>query len=459
MRRFSIDSLSLTARVVISASLALVVFLGLTGYALERAFYDSAVRGLQDRLRSSIHSYLAGSDVSIAGQLLLPDVAPDPRLDVPHSGVYAGVVGAANSWRSPSAIGLELPFEDELPRSEERFIGPIATPDAGNLYIESLGLLWEVPKGDPVALTFYMAEDDTHLRNQVEVFRRTLLVWLTIAAVFVLAVLGTTLRWSLTPLRRVGRDVAAIERGDRTQLPDDYPRELRTLTHSINDFLHSERAQRTHNRHRMGDLAHSLKTPLAVIRNELENPGHGGSLEKLVSEQVRRMDGIVAYQLSRARASGHSTFSAPVDVVPLAEELVGSLEKVHASRSILCEFDLDPQARFFGDPGDLLEVLGNLLDNAFKWGRGRVLLSTRRVPGRRRDGIEFQVEDDGPGIDDTVLNTVLQRGVRGDERVEGHGLGLAIVDNVLRDYRGELRISRSAALGGACVLLCLPPLN
>ncbi len=453
-----IESLSLTARVALSAILALVVFLSLTGYALERAFYDSAVRAMQDRLRSHIHAYLSGSDVSVAGQLILPEVAPDPRLDIPHSGVYAAVEGGDNRWRSPSAIGLSLPFDAKLQRNEERFIGPVDT-ESGPMYVESMGIVWEVPNGKPLPLTFHVAEDDIHLRGQLQVFRRTLWIWLTIAAVLVVAVLLTALRWSLTPLRRVERDVARIERGTMEQLADDYPTELRTLTHSINDFIDGEREQRVRNRHRMGDLAHSLKTPLAVIRNALENPSDSGALEQIVSDQVRRMDDIVAYQLSRAGTAGHTTFSAPVSVSGVAEELVGSLEKVHLARGILCEFELAPEACFFGDRGDLMEILGNVLDNAFKWARHRVLLSTRVVPGRRRDGIEVQVEDDGAGIDDAEIERILQRGVRGDERVEGHGLGLAIVDNLIRDYRGELQVTTSTALGGACFQLRFPALN
>ncbi len=461
MRR--IASLSLTSRVMLSASLALIAFLGLTGYALERAFYDSSLRALQDRLRSHIHAYLSGSDVSVAGQLILPEVAPDPRFEMPHSGVYAAVVGEGNRWRSPSAIGLELPFDDTLVRNEERFTGPLPTPDGG-LYVESLGIVWEVPNGEPLPLTFHVAEDDDTLLAQVRVFRRTLWVWLSIAAILVMAVLLTALRWSLTPLRRVGRDVERIERGSILRLADDYPKELRTLTHSINDFIDSERAQRERNRHRMGDLAHSLKTPLAVLRNALdEQPGHScpgqSPLQQVVSDQVRRMDDIVAYQLARAGTTGHTTFSAPVAVTPIVEELVRSLEKVHASRGILCEFELASDACFFGDRGDLMEILGNVLDNAFKWASRRVLLTTRTIPGQRRDGVEIQVEDDGKGVDDSVVERIVQRGVRGDERVEGHGLGLAIVDDLLRNYRTELHVGTSIALGGASFQVRFPALN
>ena len=458
MRRLRISRLSLAARVVLSASLALIAFLGLTGYALERAFYDSAVRGLQDRLRAHVHSYISGSDVSVAGQLILPEIAPDPRFEIPHSGIYAAVVGGENRWRSPSAIGMSLPFDSMLASSEERFVGPIDT-ESGRMFIESLGVVWDVPNGTPLPLTFHVAEHEDSLRNQLQAFRRTLWVWLSIAAALVLAVLLTSLRWSLTPLRRVESDVARIERGSIDRLPDDYPVELRKLTHSINDLIESEREQRVRNRHRTADLAHSLKTPLAVLRNVIDNGDASSAAGDVVGEQVRRMDDIVAYQLARAGTAGHTTFSAPVAVTAVVEELVGSLEKVYAARGVLCEFELAEGACFFGDRGDLLEILGNVLDNAFKWARHRVLLTTRELPGSRRDGLEVQVDDDGTGIDDAVMDLLMQRGTRGDERVEGHGLGLAIVDNLMRDYRGTVQASRSAALGGASFLLCFPALN
>jgi two-component system sensor histidine kinase PhoQ len=204
-------------------------------------------------------------------------------------------------------------------------------------------------------------------------------------------------------------------------------------------------------RNTLSDLAHSLKTPLAVMRSQLESGGEGESLRWTVLEQVGRMDEIVAYQLSRAATSGHQTFAAPLPIEPYAEEIVRSLEKVYAHKSVLCEFDISPAARFHGDQGDLLELLGNLLENAFKWARRRVLLSATMLPGGsgRRSAMELVVEDDGPGVAEDNVEYLLQRGVRGDERVQGHGIGLAIVQDILRAYQGEVHVTRSQTLGGA----------
>jgi two-component system sensor histidine kinase PhoQ len=138
---------------------------------------------------------------------------------------------------------------------------------------------------------------------------------------------------------------------------------------------------------------------------------------------------------------------------------VQSLEKVYAAKNVLCEFDIQDNAAFYGEQGDLLELMGNLLENAFKWARHHVLLVVKMQSptGRQRPGLLLSVEDDGPGIDDNKIEKVLQRGVRGDERVQGHGIGLSIVQDIVRAYHGELTVDRSEEFGGARFSVLLPP--
>ena len=166
-----------------------------------------------------------------------------------------------------------------------------------------------------------------------------------------------------------------------------------------------------------------------------------------------------AASIARAASGGHKLFSAPVPIESTAEEIVRGLEKVYAAKNVLCEFDVAPGVQFYGEAGDLQELLGNLLENGFKWARHRVLLTARPGPGapNRRAGLQLAVDDDGPGIAPEDVAKVLQRGVRGDERVQGHGIGLAIVQDLVRDYRGELQVSRSPELGGARFEVTLPP--
>ncbi len=450
--------LSLQARSLAAAGVVLAAFLALAFIALDRAFYEAAESSLRERLQGYMYAYLAGSDTTRAGALIPPEVGPDPRFDRPsQSGLYAGIVGAKilgskdGSWRSPSAVGRELPFTEPLPRGPAQFRGPVETP-AGDLFVLAQGVDWNSGgKSDALHLTFYVGEDGDALRAQIDVFRRTLLTWLCVLGVALLLLLLAVLRWSLAPLRRVSTDLVRVERGMQEHLGNQYPVELSGLTTSLDSFIEAERDRVKRYRNTLSDLAHSLKTPLAVMRSQLETGSDGESLRWTVLEQVGRMDEIVAYQLSRAATSGHQTFAAPLLIEPYAEEIVRSLEKVYAGKSVLCEFEIDPAARFHGDQGDLMELFGNLLENAFKWARRRVLLDARPLAtaGGRRAGLEFSVEDDGPGIPDDKVEHLLQRGVRGDERVQGHGIGLAIVQDIVRAYRGELVVDRSPTLGGA----------
>ncbi|MBK8283504.1 MAG: two-component sensor histidine kinase [Ahniella sp.] len=414
---------------------------------------------MRDRLQGYVWSYLSGSDLTVKGELILPEVAPEPRFERPQSGLYAGVSGEQVGWRSPSALGRDLPFEQTLDPGRTSFEGPLAS-NVGGVYVFSQGVAWEQPDGKEVRLTFHVAEHESALRRQINVYRTTLMAYLGTAALVLFLVQLLMLRWSLRPLRQVSNDLARVERGEQEALPDRYPRELKPLTRSINDVIGNEREQRTRYRNTLGDLAHSLKTPLAVIRSTLDEPGELETAQRdVLADQVRRMDEIVAYQLARAAASGHSTYSAPVPIEAHAESIVSSLEKVYAAQGVLCEFEIEPDVRFYGEQGDLLELLGNLLENAFKWAKGRVLLtiSQQRPPGARRPGLTVLVEDNGPGIPDEKSEQLLKRGVRGDERVQGHGIGLSIVTDIVRSYRGELTIDQSEELGGARFTVRFPP--
>jgi len=370
---------SLQTRSLAAASIALAAFLGLSGFALDQAFYESSLQQLRDRLQGYVWSYLSGSDVTVSGRLVLPEFPPDQRFDRPQSGLYAGVAGKGINWESPSALGRKLPFDVQLEPNQTRFVGPVET-NIGGVYVFSQGVNDAYGDGSKsVRLTFHIAEHESALERQMQVFRRTLWTWVVVLGLLLLAVQLGVLRWSLTPLRRVERDLGRVERGEIEALPGHYPRELEGLAGTLNGFIESERWQRTRYRNTLGDLAHSLKTPLAVLRNQLESGEDGERLRAAVDEQVTRMDQIVAYQLSRAATSGHSTFAAALEIGPAAEEIVRSLEKVYADKNVLCEFEVD----------------------------------------------------------------------HGDERVEGHGIGLAIVQDIVKAHRGELVVDRSPELGGA----------
>ena len=454
-------TLSLQARQLLAASLALVAFLGLTGYALDRAFVDTAQNALRERLADLANGYLSGSELDRSRAFISPETPPDIRFMIPGSGLYASVRGDGLRWESASSLGRSLPPVAFLEPGERRFEGPLRIIDArgmeNSVYAYSIGVIWE--SADDFRLTFSIYEDASQIQEQVNIFRRALWGYLGLAAIFLLLVQTLVLRWSLLPLRDVERELSRVRQGRSQRLSGRHPRELESITESINSLIESERSHLERSRNTLSDLAHSLKTPLAVLRSRLDADASLPELREDVAAQVQRMNEIVSYQLSRAARSGHALFSAPIEIEPRAEEIVAGLEKVYAGRGVLCEFEIDPAARFHGELGDLQELLGNLLENAFKWASKRVLLVVQVEPAaaNQRPGVSFIVDDDGPGIPEDAVERLLQRGVRGDERVQGHGIGLSIVQDIVAAYRGQLVVERAPELGGARFRVRIPP--
>ncbi|HKT27169.1 ATP-binding protein [Dyella sp.] len=457
---------SLAARAALTTGLVLAAFLGAVGWTLSRTYAASELNKLQARLHDYVITYIAGTDPRRDGTPLMPDTPPDPMFSRPGSGLYAVVIGDHGfHWESSSALQRDFSFLHPLQPGQQQFIGPVDT-ELGRLYYFSFGVALDVPvaagapERPPVHLTFTVAQTEAELESNTTVYRRSLVGWLATLGVMLIVLQLLLLRWSLTPLRKVASDMSRVERGQSDHLDSQYPAELTGLTGRINGFIDSEREQRTRYRNTLADLAHSLKTPLAVIRSQVEASELPPNVRAPVLDQVRRMDELVAYQLARAATTGRQTFAAAaVPIAGRAEDLVQSLEKVYAAKNVLCEFDIEDGAAFYGEQGDLLELMGNLLENAFKWAGHHVLLvvKAQRQPGRPRPGLLLSVEDDGPGIEDDMVEKILQRGVRGDERVKGHGIGLSIVQDIVRAYNGELTVDRSPEFGGARFSVALPP--
>ena len=453
------------ARQLLAASVGLVAFLAIAGYALDAAFADTARANLQERLKNYARAYAAGIDFTRDRSLYIREQPPDPRFDMPGSGLYLQVVMPEGKGNSLSAEGPMLPNAELLAPLREVFEGPLPMVQIdgsqGSVYRYGMGLVWDA-EADPATefpYTIYVMEDSRALGAQLRVFRGRVWFWMGGAGLILLMLQTVILQWSLRPMRRVITELTKVQRGETERMSERHPRELEPLTDSINAFIESERENLERQRNTLADLAHSLKTPLAVLRTQLDSGAQDQDLRQEFDVQLRRMNNLVSYQLARAASSGHKLFSAPLPIESNAEEIVRGLEKVYAGKGVLCEFDIDEGARFHGEPGDLQELLGNLLENAFKWAKRRVLLTAKPLPapGARRAGLVLSVDDDGPGIAPEDIAKVLQRGVRGDERVQGHGIGLSIVQDLIKDYRGELQVGRSEELGGARFEVRLPP--
>jgi two-component system sensor histidine kinase PhoQ len=440
---------SIHSRLLFVASLVLAAFFGLSGIALEKAFRQSVEEAARERLQGQIYGLLGAADVDTEGRMRLPRTLPDPRLSEPDSGLYARVVGenGAYQWSSPSLVGRSADFVRPVLPGEEVFQW-ISTPGRGEFLVLNFGVLWEDNEGQELAYTFAVAVATAGMLAQVGEFRATLFFWLGGAALLLLLVQGGVLRWGLRPLRRVASDLRRIESGRASELEGQYPPELKGLTRNINSLIKHGRASQTRYRNTLGDLAHSLKTPLAVLQGAVES-GETDTLHQTARDQIQRMNEIIGYQLQRA-AAARSDVAHALPVGPVVEKIVATLQKVYRDKGVSCSRELNPDAVFFGDEGDLMEVLGNLLENAFKYAAGvvRVHVGGSGPDQNEAHFVEITIEDDGPGILESAREQVLHRGERGDQQLPGQGIGLSVADEIIRIYGGELTIGESE-LGGA----------
>ncbi len=432
------------------AVLLLTISLGLVGFALDAAFHRSAEAGLQARMESLVYLVLAASDVDENGLLTVEDDPGDPRLGQPGSGIYAHVYGDLNEWVSPSSIALGLPKLPRIPAGESSFTKP-ATENG--FYTYGYGVSFELADGRMLPVTVSILVDSQELQSELQAFRSGL--WRSLGATGFILVLAqlVLLALGLRPLQRITQDISGIESGKLERLEGNYPKELEPLKRNINHLLDTEKANQTRYRNALDSLAHSLKTPLSVIRSSL--PADSSAKTLAMENAVDDMQHMIATRLQRAAASTRSSIATAVDVKTQVERLVQSLKRVYSQELINIDVMIEPGLAFYGEQRDLLEVAGNLLDNACKYGGGQVRLSAQASdPADPRVGIDLQVEDNGPGIAEDAREILLQRGVRGDERVEGHGLGLAIVLEVVSAYNGEITIKQSD-MGGALVSISL----
>jgi two-component system, OmpR family, sensor histidine kinase PhoQ len=445
---------SLTRRLVVAATLVLVACLGLTGSALDVAFRDASFALVKERLQAQVYAVLAAAEMDSSGRLGVAAPPPEPRLSTPASGLYAYMADGTGAviWRSPSALGKSFSFAKPKSAGVGQF-ERIVLEDTVFAYVFAVD--WEGVDGQASRYTIQIAERSAGYEARLDGFRRTLWGWFALAAVALVAAQGLVLSWGLSPLRQVAAEVNAIELGKQTRLEGVYPAELGPLTRALNALM--DVSERRLERHRDGlaDLAHSLKTPLAVMRAAVDRNVDELDVRQLkgtVFEQVARMDHAVGYQLQRAAATGRRAIGPPIDVQPLVESLANALRKVYVERNLQLTVSLSDSIQFRGDDGDLMEMLGNVMDNACKWAQSTVEVRAEH-PG---DYLEFVVEDDGPGIASDEIERLLERGGRADPDVPGQGIGLAVVGQLTREaYNGDLKVERSA-LGGALVRISLP---
>jgi two-component system sensor histidine kinase PhoQ len=439
---------SLRARVVLWVSVALVVLFAVTIVGLDIAFRDSTDRARLELLEVQVLGLIALAEPDDSGRLGLPVDAIDPQFEVANSGLYGALYDGSGRalWQSLSLLGRDFPVDDLASPGEQRHL-TLDVPGFPPLEALLMGITWEFSDGHAEAYTFAIAVSLEPYNVRQAAFRRNLVSWFLGITLTMLLVISGLLTFVLLPLRRLERQVREVEAGDRVSLTGRYPTELVGLADNLNALIDTERRRLERYRHTLDDLAHSLKTPLAAMRTLLAEQKSRPDTPKTepLERELERMDQRVSYQLRRARASGATGLGTePVAVAPVVEDLKQTLDKVYRDKRVSCTHDVAPGAVFRGDPGDLTEILGNLMDNAYKYCRSRVRVTAQSTPER----LVVVVGDDGRGIDAELAATLFQRGKRADESVPGQGIGLAVVRETVELYRGTLDVSRSE-LGGA----------
>ena len=447
--------LSIRARLVWGAALVLLAFLAAAGWAVQQAYADSVRAARFARLQTTVYLLMAGAELSDKGSLVMPAAFAEPRLSLPASGLYANIANMDKSeeWQSLSTLGLNPPFQRRLAAGQWQFetVLPSQAPSDGKVktgraYLAaSYAVRWAVNDRD-APLVFSVLEDKAEFDRELRAFQVTLWLWLGGSGLLLLVAQTLLLRWGLAPLRRMAREILQIEKGAQAKMEGQYPRELAGVTRNLNVLIDQERARQTRYKEALDDLAHSLKTPLAALRASLLTPE---DLPGLVAQQVMRMDDIVGHQLGRAGASGAARFAPHLALAPILVRIRETLAKVYVEKSLQFEIICPPDLTWRIDEGDAFEILGNLLDNAAKWGTHKVLAQICIDT----DGLHIQISDDGPGFVQGQPSP--QRRVRLDEQVPGHGIGLAVVKDLVASHQGKLTISR-AELGGARLTIVLP---
>lgn len=458
----AIADYSLQTRLLISFSALLFVFLGLTGVVLDGAFRNSIEAGAEDRLQVQIYLILAAVDQE-DGEFQFFEDLREPRFGQLDSGLYGFISqpSVGELWRSNSAVAFSLSDPQILRQRIEvgaSYFTKIINTEQEEFFMLSYGILWEDGISEYI---FSVIEHAAPYYSGISNFRTSLWSWLGGVALLLLLMQFFLMRWGLSPLQRMASDLKQIESGDKDQLASDYPKELRGVTVNLNLLIESERKQQSRYRTTLGDLAHSLKTPLAVIAGVMQNLANETAAENnqqldkqldSVKEQLKRMNQIVSYQLQRAvlMYTG-SSLARQVNVAAATEKILDALSKVYVEKSVATELHLDRDVVFNGDERDLMELLGNVLDNAFKYGKRKLAIGISKLPDPD-SGVEIVVEDDGPGIPKDKREFVLQRGARSDTLVQGQGIGLAVVTDIVNSYGGEIRVE-SSALGGARIVI------
>jgi len=429
----------------------LIVALVFTAFLLTNLYSRALEVSLSDNLEFYLET-LAGNYISSNGENLLALNVADPRFLRPASGWY---------WQIKNQNGEIVAFSSSLVAS--------VLPDVSQNFDENNRRVVNLVDGFNTEIR--LVERKISLENSniiisvsgnldeiyllVDNFRGQTLIVLLAVGIMLAMMSAIMARFALRPIGRISAAIEAIREGDASHIEGDYPKEIAPLADEVNELLSSNTQIIDRAKSQVGNLAHGLKTPLAVLRNEAE--ASNNKLAKIVRLESDKMSDMVSNYLNRAQMSARSNIvGRKSNALQAVERLVRVMQKLHPEKNIIVE--LQKNAVWFrGEESDFEEMAGNLIDNACKWAKGevRVSLFIKKDDVGKKVMLNLQVEDDGLGLSDKVMKLVLRRGIRLDEKTPGSGLGLDIVKELVDIYAGNLVLSCSE-MGGLKVDLSLP---
>ncbi|MCV6626992.1 MAG: ATP-binding protein [Cellvibrionaceae bacterium] len=412
------------------------------GFGLGKAYSLNQEALILERLKLITYSLMGQAD-NLNGQIQLPRQLDDERFNQPGSRLLAQVNDDQGqlAWGSLSLAQHRL----QLPQpGAGQWLFGLAVDQAGqNYYSLSYSTSWPDQQGRHSDFVFSVLEQaDQYQQRQHRVFG-------LIAGGAAVVLLGLlSLQWlivklSLKPLQQLSGDIQSLNLGQRQKLQSNYSSDLNPMALDLNLMIDNERRQRQRYHDRMADLSHSLKTPLSVLRG-LSHEAEEDLIDKTqlhrgINKQLRRMRDIVDYQLQRAVTGNQQASFVAIALEAEVAAIIKALNKVYIDKGINCQMSVEPGLSVYADEQDMAEIIGNLCDNAFKYGRQQVFVSA----WQDKQAWYFSVADDGPGIPASEREHIFKRGVRLDSQAEGQGFGLALVREILASYQAELSVDES----------------
>ncbi|MBT3992166.1 MAG: HAMP domain-containing histidine kinase [Rhodospirillaceae bacterium] len=438
---------SIGLRLILGACLWITVALVATAFLLTGMFRGYAEQTMLSELRDHAEELVELSGIDKRGAVYLVRHPIDPRFNRPRSGWYWKVlIDGAKEERSASLDGLDFPVPaGQIDKAGMMY--SVASPGMEPLQVFAQNL--ESSKSAVSALIL-VAGPTAAIEKLVHSFNKTLAASLALLGLGLVGAVALQVMFGLQPLRQISRTISEIRAGRADRLDGQFPSEIKPLAHELNALLDHNTAVIERARVQTGNLAHTLKTPLAVLTNEAEQPNGGNN--EVVQQQIALMAHSIDRNLSRARAAGaRGILGARAEVDSVVAGLRRTLEHLYKERGIAIIVEGTDSLVFRGERQDLEEILGNLIDNACKWARTEVRVRAERVD----ETVRLTIEDDGQGIKEEQLEEVLKRGRKLDETSPGSGLGLHIVHDLVELYSGSLILTRSS-LGGLLVTLEIP---